>query len=113
MALAALAARATSSLSGLWVAFVLLGMSVSAASVSSMNIILEFCASEDRPTYIGLTNTLLAPGMLSPILGGWLATWVGYRGMFTVATILSLLGSALLALWVREPRHMRQTTGDR
>jgi MFS family permease len=112
MALAAVAARAMFSLGGLWVAFVLLGMSVSAASVSSMNIILEFCDPEDRPTYIGLTNTLLAPGMLSPVLGGWLATWVGYRGMFTVAMILSLLGSALLAFWVREPRHVRLVTVD-
>jgi hypothetical protein len=34
---------------------------MSADSVSRMNIILEFCAPEDQPTYIGLTNTLLAP----------------------------------------------------
>ena len=112
MALAAAAARVAFSLSGLWVAFALLGMSISAAAVSSMNIIVEFCAPEDRPTYIGLTNTLLAPGMLAPIVGGWLATWAGYRGLFTVAMILSLLGSALLALWVREPRHIRRRTDD-
>jgi MFS family permease len=112
MALAAAAARVAFSLSGLWVAFALLGMSISAAAISSMNIIVEFCAPEDRPTYIGLTNTLLAPGMLAPIVGGWLATWAGYRGLFTVAMILSLLGSALLALWVREPRHLRRRADD-
>jgi MFS family permease len=71
-----------------------------------MNIILEFCAPEDQPTYIGLTNTLLAPTQtLAPIVGGWLATWAGYREMFVVALALSILGGVVLALWVREPRR--------
>jgi MFS family permease len=105
MALAAAAACAAWSVSWLWGTFALLGVATSAASVSGMNIILEFCSPEDRPTYIGLTNTLLAPGMLAPIVGGWLATWAGYRAMFTVAAIVSVLGGVLLALWVREPRH--------
>ena len=81
-------------------------MSVSANSVSRMNIILEFCAPGDCPTYIGLTNTLLAPGMLAPVLGGWLATWAGYRGLFAVAMGFCVLGGLLLAFWVREPRHV-------
>jgi MFS family permease len=104
MAGAAAAALWIPSLAGLWVAFGLLGLALSAESVSHMNIILEFCAPEDRPTYIGLTNTLLAPGMLAPVLGGWLATWAGYRGLFGVAIGLSLLGGLALAIWVREPR---------
>ena len=71
-----------------------------------MNIILEFCSPEDRPTYIGLTNTLLAPARtLAPILGGWLATWAGYRGMFLVALVASILGGLMMTFWVREPRR--------
>ena len=104
MALAAGLAAASRSPVGLWLAFALLGASLSAETVSRMNIILEFCAPVDRPTYIGLTNTLLAPGMLSPLIGGWLATWAGYRWMFAVAVVFSLLGGILLAFWVREPR---------
>jgi MFS family permease len=78
--------------------------------VSGMNIILEFCEPEDRPTYIGLTSTLLAPTRaLGPILGGWLATLLDYRGMFLVALALSLLGGGMLLGWVREPR---QTTDE-
>jgi MFS family permease len=106
MALATAAAWAASSVAWLWMTFALLGMSMSANSVSRMNIILEFCAPEDRPTYIGLTNTMLAPGMLAPVLGGWLATWVGYRGLFVVSMVLCVLGGLLLAFWVREPRHV-------
>ncbi|MBL7202044.1 MAG: MFS transporter [Anaerolineae bacterium] len=106
MALAVAAAWVGSSAGWLWAAFALLGLSLSADYVSRMNIILEFCAPEDQPTYIGLTNTLLAPGMLAPVIAGWLATRAGYRGMFSVAIALSLLGGALLAFWVREPRSV-------
>ena len=109
MALTAAIGWLASSPAWLWATFCLLGISMSADSVSRMNIILEFCAPEDRPTYIGLTNTLLAPARtVAPILGGALATWFSYRGMFVVAAIFSILGSVLLATWVKEPRSVRQ-----
>jgi MFS family permease len=111
MATAGMAALVGQGMPGLWVAFALLGISLSAEAVSHMNIILEFCAPEDRPTYIGLTNTLLAPGMLAPILGGWLATWAGYPALFAGAIAFSLLGATLLAIWVREPRRTRVPGG--
>jgi len=87
--------------------FFLLGAAIAAELTSSLNIILEFCAPEDRPTYIGLTNTLLAPTMaLAPILGGWLATLTnGYGTLFLAAALCAGLGASLLLLWVREPRH--------
>lgn len=108
MALTAGVAWLANSTFWLWGTFVLLGVAMSADSVSGMNIILEFCTPEDRPTYIGLTNTLLAPAKtLAPIIGGGLATWFGYRGMFLVALAVSLLGSLMLTAWVREPRHTR------
>jgi MFS family permease len=108
MALTAGAAWLATSTLWLWATFVLLGVAMSADSVSRMNIILEFCAPEDRPTYIGLTNTLLAPARtLAPILGGWLATWAGYRGMFLAALPLSILGGLMLTVWVREPRRAK------
>lgn len=63
---------------GLLVTFVFLGAYLAADRTSSLSIILEFCAPEDRPTYIGLTNTVLAPILIgAPIFGGWLA---GRRG---------------------------------
>jgi MFS family permease len=107
MALAALVSWMAPSPGWLLGTFVLFGISTSGDSVSSMNIILEFCEPEDRPTYIGLTNTLLAPGTaLAPLLGGWLATWFGYRAMFVVALLVASVGAASLGLWVREPRRL-------
>jgi len=106
MALTAAVAWLARSPSWLWAVFALLGVAMSADSVSRMNIVLEFCSPEDRPTYIGLTNTLLAPARtLAPLLGGWLATWAGYRGMFLVALAVSLLGGLAMTFGVREPRR--------
>ncbi len=74
LALAALAAWMADSQTWLVVTFALLGAYMAADTASGLNIILEFCAPEDRPTYIGLTNTLLAPVLtLAPLLGGWLS----------------------------------------
>jgi MFS family permease len=106
MALTAAVAWWTHSFAWLVVTFVVYGIALSASMVSRMNIILEFCRPEDHPTYIGLTSTLLAPtNALGPILGGWLATLIDYRGMFLVALALSLVGGVMLLVWVREPRH--------
>jgi MFS family permease len=89
----------------LMLTFVLLGSAQAGDAVSSFNIILEFCSPSDRPTYIGLTNTLLAPMLaLAPLLGGWLAGSVGYSTLFLVATIIAGLGGLLMATWVHEPR---------
>ncbi len=83
----------------------MVGAALAGDAVSGLNIILEFCQPEDRPTYIGLTNTLLAPvKTLAPLAGGWLATWLGYAPMFSVALAGAVLGTVMLAVWVKEPR---------
>jgi MFS family permease len=87
--------------------FVLLGVYQAADSVSSFNIIVEFAPPANRPTYIGLTNTLLAPMLtLGPLVGGWLATVLGYSGLFGAGLTIALLGGLLMTLWVREPRSV-------
>jgi MFS family permease len=105
MAGAPLVALLAPSTGWLVLTFVLLGAGMAGEQASSLNIILEFCAPEDRPTYIGLTNTLLAPVLiLAPIVGGWLATIFGFPALFIVAALIASGGALLLALWVREPR---------
>jgi MFS family permease len=104
--LAAAAALLGGAPAWLGVTFLLLGAASAAGAVSSMNIIVEFCEAADRPTYIGLTNTILAPAaILAPLAGGWLATWAGYRPMFGVALLFAAAGGLLMTAWVREPRH--------
>jgi MFS family permease len=108
LAMALAAASVLAAPSGAWLAltFALVGASTAGNLVSGLNIILEFCAPEDRPTYIGLTNTLMAPATaLAPMVGAALATVIGYRSMFAAAVVIALAGGILLSLWVREPRH--------
>ena len=86
--------------------FVFLAAYLSADHTSSLNIILEFCASEDRPTYVGLTNTLLAPVLIcAPIFGGWLAGALGYGALFGTALAVSAAAAVSMLFWVREPRR--------
>ena len=105
MSAAALMALLATSQSWLVAAFILLGAYLAADQVSGLNIILEFCKEEDRPTYIGLTNTLLAPILITaPLIGGLLATWAGYSGLFIAAALIAGIGGLMLTFWVHEPR---------
>jgi len=105
LASAALLALAATDLISLMPAFVLLGVGLASDHVSRLNIILEFAVPEDQPTFIGLTNTLLAPVVfLAPILGGWLAGY-GFGALFALMMICGAFGGLLLLLWVQEPRN--------
>ncbi len=91
---------------GLILTFVFVGSFLAADHTSSLNITLEFSAPQDRPTYIGLTNTILAPVMIgAPILGGLLAGSLGYSVLFAVAFCCGVTALLLMVFWVKEPRH--------
>jgi len=91
---------------GLILTFIFLGTFLAADHTSSLPIILEFSAQEDRPTYIGLTNTVLAPILIgAPILGGWLAGAFGYAALFSAAMVVGAAALLLMLFWVREPRR--------
>ena len=104
MALASLTALVWQASAALWVIFILLGAAFAADSVAGFSIIIEFGAPEDRPTYIGLTNTLLAPARtVSPIIGGWLASSLGYSWLFAVALAASIAGALMMGWWLKDP----------
>ncbi|MGE5250750.1 MAG: MFS transporter [Bacteroidota bacterium] len=59
---------------------------------------------DERPLYIGLSNTLIAPAaILAPMLGGWLADAVNFQLTFLVSAACGLLMALTLAFVVREP----------
>ena len=75
--------------------------------LSGISIIFEFCESDIRPTYIGITNTfrgIIAIAM--PLIGGWLAQTQGYAYMFGITFVVSLIGFYMLHSWVKEPRNV-------
>jgi MFS family permease len=76
--------------------------------ISGISIVYEFTGAEDRPTYIGLANTIPGvAGAVAPLLGGWLAAAISYRGMFIVAAVTGLISWGLLRFAVYEPRHQK------
>jgi len=106
MAFAAVSVVVATSFVTLIPAFMLLGTAIASDNISKFNIVLEFAVPEDQPTFIGLTNTLLAPvTFLGPIVGGLIATTLSYQGMFVVATCFAVIGGSMLLFWVQEPRR--------
>jgi MFS family permease len=87
--------------------FLLEAVAIVAFWVSPMALAVSFSKKEeDRPLYIGLSNTLGAPpAILAPIIGGWIADTAGYHLTFLLSAAFGLLMAATLAFLVKEPHH--------
>jgi MFS family permease len=91
-----------------YVVFALLGIKLGAVIVSGILVVLEFCAPEKRPTYIGLAST--ATGITSgiaPLIGAALAG-LNYNILFITSALISLLAFVAMRWWVQEPRIVIQ-----
>ena len=105
MAMAAIFTLSSTSVLGLVPAFICLAGAIASDGVSHLNIVLEFAAPAEQPTYIGLTNTLIAPvTFVGPVLAGWMAGAFGIHTLFIVSLVSGIIGGALLMWWVQEPR---------
>jgi MFS family permease len=103
-------ALTTGSAETLAVVFVLVGVHFAAQNVSGLNVLLEFAPSvAERPTYIGLGLTTVAPvAFAAPLLAGLAADAWGFRTVFAVAGGFGLAALALLIGCVRDPRHVAE-----
>jgi MFS family permease len=96
-----------------FVIFFLRGAVNAGTFISCISIVYEFTDAENRPTYIGLANTI--PGVaggIAPLIGGWLAGTISYQGMFILAAIIGVLSWILLRFGVRDPRHKNSQNLD-
>lgn len=92
-----------------FVVFALIGVSTGGIIVSGILVVLEFCAPEKRPTYVGLTNT--GVGVLStaaPLLGALLASQ-STSWLFGLCAFFFLLSYIVLHWRVQEPRYLTRT----
>ena len=71
-------------------------------------MLLEFAPSvAERPTYLGLGLTTMAPvAFAAPLLAGLAADAWGFRTVFAIAGVFGLAALALLIGRVRDPRHL-------
>ena len=73
----------------------------------------EFTEAENRPTYIGLANTISGTtAAIAPLIGGWLAGTISYRAMFIVAAVIGVFSWVVLRFAVRDPRHVNAESLD-
>jgi MFS family permease len=76
-------------------AFFFLGMGDGSIVLGFFNYILEIAPKEQRPVYIGLTNSLAGVTVFYPFLGGALADLGGYRIVFILAAVGIAAGWAM------------------
>lgn len=90
--------------------FILLGVVLGARIVSGIMITMEFSPPAQRPTYIGISNTIAGlSDALAPFLGGWLAGF-SYKWLFVLSAGISLLSVLFFRRYVKEPRHEPNNT---
>jgi MFS family permease len=64
---------------------------------------MDYGAEVERPTYIGMANTLIAPAnILAPFLGGWLAQAGGYPAAFLASAVGGLVSICLFHWGVKQ-----------
>jgi MFS family permease len=87
--------------------FFLRGAVMAGTFISGISIVYEFTDAENRPTYIGLANTIPGfAGAIAPLIGGWLASTINYQVMFTLSAIIGVISWALLRFAVHDPRKI-------
>lgn len=85
--------------------FILAGIANIAAWVVPLSMTLEFGSEEQRPTYIGLANTLIAPStFIAPVLAGWLIDKTSYQAAFIASAVAGIATIIVLLIGVTDPR---------
>jgi MFS family permease len=85
--------------------FIFTGIASVAAWTIPLSMTLEFGSESERPSYIGLANTLIAPStLLAPILAGLLIDKVNYQWAFLASAIVGIATLLVLLLGVSDPR---------
>jgi MFS family permease len=87
--------------------FILAGIANVAIWTIGLTMTLEFGTEADRPVYIGMANTLIAPAaILAPLLGGWLADSAGFGVTFLASALAGVITALVLHRMLQDPRHV-------
>lgn len=99
-------AWAAPNLNWFYVIMILSGLANVAYWTIGMVLTVEFGSEADRPVYIGMSNTLIAPATIfAPLLGGWIADTFGYQSTFALSALLGVAVTVMLITLVKEPRR--------
>jgi len=79
--------------------FLIAGGSQSGRAIGLLALLLDVAPDEERPSYVGLVNTVLGVVSLLPVFAGALIDQVGFEPIFFTATGLLLLGYLVTLGW--------------
>jgi MFS family permease len=86
--------------------FALAGVANVALWTTPIAMSLQFGDENDRPIYIGMANTLVAPfTFFAPVLGGLLADQFGYQTTFIASALAGILTVIVLHLVIQNPNR--------
>jgi MFS family permease len=91
-----------------YLVFALAGLTNGVLMTSVLALVVEFGTESDRPFYIGMANTLIAPAtLLAPIIGGALIDLTGFSATFGLALAAAVGAAVVLLAIMRDPRTLR------
>lgn len=84
--------------------FFLMGAIINGAWIGYTNFVLDTVGDEERPSYLGLLNTLSAPLIALPVVGGWVVGVTSFQTVMAVAAASGAL-AVIASAWLCEPRE--------
>ncbi len=83
--------------------FILAGVGNVAIWTVALSMTLEYGSEAERPAYVGMANTLIAPAnILAPFIGGWLAQAYGYQLTFFVSALGGLAAAGIFHFFIAD-----------
>ncbi len=108
MSLSAGLALSAPNIGWFYVVYALSGFADASMWAVTMAFTQEFGTGREKPLYIGLANTLLAPfTLVAPFIGGALAESLGFGSTFAVSIVCGLLAAVVFQYAVRNPQTSR------
>lgn len=94
-----------------YIVFFLAGFGNTAYWTIGMAYTMSFGTDEERPTYVGMANTLIAPAaILAPLLGGFIADTSGFQLTFIVAGLSATITMFILGLFIQDGKILGAST---
>jgi predicted MFS family arabinose efflux permease len=104
LALSALLARLAPSAAWFYPVVILASLGSVAVWTIPIPLTIRFGSEDERPFYIGLSNTVSAPAtILAPVFGGWLADSAGFELTFLISAVCGLIMAVMLVVFVKDP----------
>jgi MFS family permease len=95
-----------------YLAYALAGIGYVAIWTIAMAMTLEFGREHEKPSYIGMANTLIGPtAFIIPLLAGWLADHVGYQATFISTAVGAVFAVGVLSFALKDQDKTRPNEG--